>query len=328
MKKQVSHPIVDDKSINESVGVVRQYCNKLGFDKLSINLVSYAVSEIATNVIKYASNGWFTLTMLQNGNGISLKVTDNGKGIDNIESAMEDGFSTDPSSLGIGLGVAKRAMDYFHIESKTNVGTTVLMEKWLPVPRSKIEYSAISLPDSNYVFNGDGYLFQEYKGNSLFAAIIDGLGEGINAWKTTEGLKTLLANNYMMDIKVLIKKCEEKIRKDHKQSGAAIGLLKITPNELSYVGVGDTFIKVYSDKPKSISSQNGIVGAFALRTIVKKTMALDAETTIILCTDGIQNRMNRESVNLISPAHEIASFIFNNYRRENGDATVMVIKFK
>jgi serine/threonine-protein kinase RsbT len=54
---------------------------------------------------------------------------DKGPGIENLELAMSDGFT---SGLGMGYGLpgAKRLVDRFEIQSKVNEGTTVRIMKW------------------------------------------------------------------------------------------------------------------------------------------------------------------------------------------------------
>ena len=54
---------------------------------------------------------------------------DEGPGIENIQQAMEDGFSTG-KSLGYGLPGAKRLSDQFSINSEVGKGTHIEIIKW------------------------------------------------------------------------------------------------------------------------------------------------------------------------------------------------------
>ena len=61
-------------------------------------------------------------------------MKDHGKGIPDIEQAMQEGFSTAPQlvqELGFGAGMGlpnmKRNSDFMTIDSKVGVGTTVTM---------------------------------------------------------------------------------------------------------------------------------------------------------------------------------------------------------
>ena len=61
--------------------------------------------------------------------GLEIIAVDNGPGIEDIEKALEDGFSTG-GGLGIGLGGVRRLMDEFEIHSKVGEGTKVRVVKW------------------------------------------------------------------------------------------------------------------------------------------------------------------------------------------------------
>ena len=61
--------------------------------------------------------------------GLEIIAADNGPGIEDIEKALEDGFSTG-GGLGIGLGGVRRLMDEFEIQSRVGEGTKVRVVKW------------------------------------------------------------------------------------------------------------------------------------------------------------------------------------------------------
>ena len=63
--------------------------------------------------------------------GVEIQVTDNGPGINNLEQAMIDGYST-AGGLGTGLGAARRLSDEFEINSRPNGGTSVIARLWRP----------------------------------------------------------------------------------------------------------------------------------------------------------------------------------------------------
>lgn len=318
--------IDDFDSLEETILTAKNYCSQMNFDKLAVNMVASAVSEIATNVIKYGDKGQFKMTQLANGKGVRVEILDKGPGISNINQAIQDGFSTDPTSLGVGLGAAKRAMDTLSIQSKEGSGTSITMEKWLPISQEELEYAVVSRADENYMYNGDGYIFKEYGGDCLFVAIIDGLGEGFNAFKTTQSLLNLLIDDFSLDLDVIVKKCETLIKEQYKDSGAAIGILRIKPDKISYLAVGDTFIETYANEKKSFISKDGIVGAFQLPVLKIKEIQNDECSVIVMCTDGIKNNFYGRELPLVESAQYIADYIYLNHKREYGDATVIVIK--
>lgn len=91
-----------------------------------------AASELARNMMKYASGGEVLIETIAQGrdSGIRLTFSDSGSGIADISLAMQDGFSTG-RSLGLGLPGAKRLVNEFAIRSEVGRGTKVTIIKWV-----------------------------------------------------------------------------------------------------------------------------------------------------------------------------------------------------
>jgi serine/threonine-protein kinase RsbT len=125
-------PIEGDADIVAARLKGRELAARVGFTGRDLVLIATAISEITRNIISYARCGEITLTAVTDGRrrGITVVVRDQGPGIDNVERAMRDGFSTG-KSLGLGLPGARRLMDDFEIVSMVGQGTTVTMSKWL-----------------------------------------------------------------------------------------------------------------------------------------------------------------------------------------------------
>jgi len=105
-----------------------------GFDAADAEMVAISVSELATNLHRYARQGRIVLRRIDgNGKtGIEIESRDNGPGIADIDRAMQDGYSTG-GGMGSGLPAVKRLMDEFAIESRPE-GTTVTARKWATNP--------------------------------------------------------------------------------------------------------------------------------------------------------------------------------------------------
>jgi serine/threonine-protein kinase RsbT len=90
-----------------------------------------AVSELVTNVVKYAGTGLVSLrpTRQIQRPGIEVVVEDQGPGIANIAEAMKDYVSTG-GTLGLGLPGARRLVDEFDIVSRPGQGTRIRIVKW------------------------------------------------------------------------------------------------------------------------------------------------------------------------------------------------------
>jgi len=103
-----------------------------GFSHTQQYMIATSVSELGTNIYRYAREGEITVRLLENGNkkGIEIIAHDKGPGITDLEAAMKDHFSTS-GSLGLGLPGVNRMMDEFEIDSKPGTGTRIIARKWM-----------------------------------------------------------------------------------------------------------------------------------------------------------------------------------------------------
>ena len=111
---------------------IKKNLRRLGLDPETIRRVSIAMYEGEINMVIHAHGGEADVNVYEDRIEIILK--DNGPGIENIEQAMQEGFSTAHDqirSLGFGAGMGlpnmKRYTDYMKIESEVGIGTTVTM---------------------------------------------------------------------------------------------------------------------------------------------------------------------------------------------------------
>ena len=92
-------------------------------------LIATCVSELAMNIVKYAKYGQIEIIYRIN-RSIEIIATDRGPGINNIQQAMQDHFSS-KGTLGLGLPGVKRMVDEFDIQSPPGLGTKVRIVKWI-----------------------------------------------------------------------------------------------------------------------------------------------------------------------------------------------------
>ena len=98
--------------------------------------VKTAVSEAVTNAIIHGYEGCVgqvSLTCKKAGSEVSVTVSDQGKGIADVEKAREPFYTTRPEAERSGMGVCfmEAFMDEIHIESTEGRGTSVQMKKRL-----------------------------------------------------------------------------------------------------------------------------------------------------------------------------------------------------
>ena len=110
------------------------FAREVGFSTSMQSMIATAVSELATNIIKYAGRGYITVGVLKQNNqyGIEVISEDHGPGIEDRVKALTDNFSTG-NTLGVGLPGVKRLMDEMLIDSAKDHGTKIVARKWMPV---------------------------------------------------------------------------------------------------------------------------------------------------------------------------------------------------
>jgi serine/threonine-protein kinase RsbT len=124
-------PITSDADIVLARQRGRALATELGFAQSDRVLIVAAISELARNVIEYATKGEVILQRVEYASkkGIEIITRDEGPGIADVAHVLQDSCPT-RKHLGLGLPGTKRVMDEFIIETKAGKGTTVTMKKW------------------------------------------------------------------------------------------------------------------------------------------------------------------------------------------------------
>lgn len=124
------------KSTNEAFAriTVAAFASQLDPTIEELADIKTAVSEAVTNCIIHAYEhklGMVKLKAQLKGKEISIQITDNGKGIENIDMAKEPLYTTKPNleRSGMGFTIMESFMDSVQVESIVGLGTKVSMSK-------------------------------------------------------------------------------------------------------------------------------------------------------------------------------------------------------
>jgi signal transduction histidine kinase len=121
------------------VAAVRDFVNRMGNEKLKINLVVLGLDErlnsnaetvifrvlqeLISNIIKHAQANEITIQLIREKNEFTLMVEDNGKGFDLEKAGSQD---------GIGLKNIRSRVEYLNgsvsFDSAPGKGTTIVVE--------------------------------------------------------------------------------------------------------------------------------------------------------------------------------------------------------
>ena len=111
-------------------GDVKKHLKELGISPSVIRNVSIAMYEGEINMVIHANGGEIDVEITEE--DITMTLKDEGPGIENVELAMREGYSTAPDNIrnlgfgaGMGLPNIKKYTDEFSIDTKVGVGTTL-----------------------------------------------------------------------------------------------------------------------------------------------------------------------------------------------------------
>ena len=117
-------------------GDVKRNLKSLGISPSVIRNVSIAMYEGEINMVIHAGGGEIDVEITEN--EIIMTLADKGPGIENIELAMREGYSTAPDnirSLGFGAGMGlpniKKYTDEFDIDTVVGEGTTLNLKVYI-----------------------------------------------------------------------------------------------------------------------------------------------------------------------------------------------------
>ncbi len=133
----INHMKLEFLSIPANVAFARvavaAFASQLDFTLADLEEIKVAVSEAVGNSIIHGYESipdrfvriYANLTT----DALEIRIEDDGKGIEDINKALQPAFSTDAERLGLGFVFMKSFMENFQVESSPGQGTKVIMSK-------------------------------------------------------------------------------------------------------------------------------------------------------------------------------------------------------
>ena len=318
--------------------------------EVDCSLIATIISELGSNIAKYAGRGYLSVSRLERFDGVHIEVTaeDSGPGIGDIAQALQDNFSTG-GTLGLGLPGVRRMADEFSIASQRGQGTRVYARKLIkarrsapPTPFTPAESRAAdpgSVGDSRWdvacqvrPFPGEAragdVAAATLVDHGLLLAIIDASGHGARAHSVSARLEECLRKVASTDIAGVMAKLHQCAQ---GSLGAAVGLAFVEPAQrrFRYLGVGNTrAVKLGREAWRGVS-RDGVLGE-RFPTPFEQTVPLEADDCLILWTDG----MSEHAANtlpkavLLHSATDVAGRLIGDSARDYDDAGCVVLKWR
>ncbi len=124
-------PLRTESDVVSARQSVRRVASEMKFSLVDQTKLVTAASEIARNAVVYAGGGTLRIEPIEDRGrrGLRLVVEDQGPGIEDVELALRDGY-TSGKGLGLGLGGARRLSNDFHLETWPGRGTRITLTRW------------------------------------------------------------------------------------------------------------------------------------------------------------------------------------------------------
>lgn len=315
----------------------------MGFSAVHVGELAILVSELAENVVRHGGGrGQVSMAEItgEPGRGIEIICTDSGPGFDE-RTAFADGFSTS-GTLGIGLGAVARLADWCEVRPPPGgTGAMIVARKWLPphepaagalpeaITAARFDVGARSRPYPGYKVNGDAYVVRFARAEGALAAVIDGLGHGVEAHEAAQAACDLIEARAQPDLPTLFQALDQRLRRTR---GAVVGAayIDLQAAKLTFLGVGNIEAVLWGPQgAQQLVCTGGIVG-HQMRTLHPFVHPWSPESLLLLCSDGIRSawRAELDPALLSSNPDVLASVIIGGYARETDDATVLGIRQK
>jgi anti-sigma regulatory factor (Ser/Thr protein kinase) len=315
----------------------REMAREAGFSSRDYSLIEIAVSELASNVIKYARRGLIRLSSLPD--GMEIICEDEGPGIVDPDTILTR-RGRSKTGLGIGLRGVSHIMDQFEIKAEPGRGTTITARKWNVLPLHPVfetaavipedgllEYGALSVPCHQGEMNGDTLVTEEGD-RQVLLAVIDGLGHGQEAHHASQKAAAYIRAHSHFSLTALLEDCHEELRRTR---GAVIGLVRIDLSRplLTWAGFGNIAIKIAGPRPVlNPLSVPGIVG-HRIKTAREEVLPFQQGDLLFIHSDGISSKFDPKLLDSgILSSRKLAERIMREYGDYHDDQTIIVARRK
>ncbi|AMB46659.1 SpoIIE family protein phosphatase [Methylobacterium sp. AMS5] len=306
----------------------------LGFDETAVGRVAIVVTELATNLVKYGTNGEILIGIFEDetGTGVEILALDRGTGISDLAAVLRDGYSTG-GSPGTGLGAVRRQSQAFDMAAWPNRGLAVLTRITSTVSRASSvapgpvpHFGAVGVPLRGEAVSGDAYCVRPH-GKGWTVLVADGLGHGpLAAQASDAAVRVFRAHDHEPPGRIL---ASVHAGLGHTRGGAvSVARYDADRGTLVFAGIGNVAGGVITGGvTKRLVSLSGTAGLVA-RRIQEFEYPFTPQSVLVMCSDGIGTSWSLENYPGLVGAHPtlIAGVIYRDFARGRDDATVVVAK--
>jgi len=162
----------------------------------------------------------------------------------------------------------------------------------------------------------------------VLAAIVDGLGHGIEAHGAAQIAQRFLEASQDRDPVSLMSALHERLR-GSRGAGAGLCVIELATGSIRYTGVGNTVIRRFGSQETRLVSRDGILGENA-RTPSLQQMTLEPGDVVLLYSDGIRDRFSLDEYRgiLFQDPDEVAQNVVERFGKDHDDASCIVVRYR
>jgi len=307
---------------------------KSGMSAVESTMCATAVSELATNIVRYADKGEILLRYEQD--ILHVIAKDHGPGIADVDLAMQEGHSGG-TGLGMGLSGVARIMDSMHIETSASMGTCVTASKAkarkvhiTPMsmePVKRLDDALLVRPIPGEHVSGDGALSLDIPSYRLMV-LWDVSGHGDEAHELSNKVAKFIRLRSEKAPHILLRDLHEKFR-GTRGLVAVVARLSPTSGWLEYAGIGNvSLLHLHSDGMRRLALQEGVIG-YQIRTPKSERLKLHKGDTLIMHSDGIHTIREGLEVFKYTTAAALSKTIIESHTAQQADdASCLVLRYR
>ena len=266
-------------------------------------------------------------------------ASDNGPGIEDIERALQDGYTTG-GGLGLGLPGARRLVDEFEIESAPRQGTTVRLVKWSRAPSGACVCSDAAWPAvlergeagealAGEERSGDLAVWAPYEGGALVAADRRA-GPRRRRRRRRRGRRRAVPPPRRRGAGDAAAHCHEALRST-RGVVATIAWFDLETAGLTWTGIGNVegrLVRADRERGDSLDSPTlfgGVLG-WSLPAVKLVRTTLAPGDCVVMATDGVAADFGSSLMPGV-PAQEQARRVLASHARGSDDALVLAVRW-
>lgn len=327
MMPQMVVSMVESSLVAEARRVAGSLSEDGGFSATERGKIALIVTELATNLVKYGTNGRVFMRMVteEQGSEFEIIAVDSGPGMADPARYFQDGQSTTGTS-GTGLGAITRMASEWDFHSTMGKGTVFVARVRTNGMTRDMKVGVVQEAQAGEPECGDGWYVRSSR-DGWTSVVADGLGHGPLAAKAARAGIEAIAHSKAASVTQYVE-CAHEAALPTRGAALGVGSLERSTSCLSFAGVGNiAAVVVEQGERRGLISINGILGG-NMRKVLEVTHRWTPDAIFIMHSDGLQTQWNLNDYPGLQARDPsvIAGVLYRDFSRRRDDVTVVVIK--